>query len=117
MGVNREEYIIIGCKFDRDFTQRLFDREDYDDFNSEHEWSKGDEKKIKILSDGMSGDYTFLGYILQIGDGYDENADSIEFKPVTKKQEEKILEKFTELFPQESRSLAQVKMYYTPHYC
>lgn len=114
MSVTRQEYIVIGMKFDNKFTDRLWARPDADDMNEKYEWEKDREKEIQYLTDGMSGDYTFFGYIQQLSDGYDENSTVTEINQPQSGMVTAIQKKFIELFPDEQ--MAEIKIYHVPHY-
>lgn len=116
MSIRKEEYIIIGCKFGEEFTRKLWkDSEKWEEMFDKYEAVEGGEKQW-LLTDGMSGDYTFFGIINRISDGWDyENIEIVEFVEPTKEQKKEIIEKFKEVFPNEKMS--KIKMYYVPHYC
>ena len=116
MGVNREEYIVIGCKLGKKFTKKLWKRVDEDsELESQYNWNEKREKRAQYITDGMSGEYTFFGLIKQLSDGFDgENTDIIEFEEPTAEKKQQVEEKFKELFPNEE--MPPIKMYYLPHY-
>jgi hypothetical protein len=111
MSTRREEYLIIGCKFDEEFTNNVINDDHVDKYMYP---SKG--SKQWILLDGMNGDYTFFGIITQLSDGDDMGSyDIIEFSPVTQDQINEISVKFKEVFP--GIEMPEIKMYFVPHYC
>lgn len=110
MSVQREEYIIYGCKFSEEFTREFWEKDFYD----EYIWEKEKEEQPNFITDGMNGDYTFFGFIIQIGDGEEENYEAIEFKEITEENKTIIRNKFNELYP--NTELPEIKMYYLPHY-
>ncbi len=112
MSVQKEEYIIYGCKFDEDFTEEFWKK----DFRDEEEWEEDkDEDEPYFLTDGMSGEYTFFGFIERIADGFDEsNGEIIEFDQPTKEQKQTIIKKLKKLYPK--MKVPEIKMYYVPHY-
>jgi len=115
MGVDREEYVVIGCCLDDKFTKKLWKREDRDEIDELYCWEKEREDQIQYLTDGMSGQYTMFGFIRQLSDGQgDENYEMIEFEEPTSAKKQEIAKKFKELFPEEK--MPEVKMYYLPHY-
>ena len=114
MGVNREEYIVIGMKFDDKFTDRLWARPDQRAMDEKYSWEKEREKEIQYLSDWMSGDYTFFGYIQQISDGDDENTTVTEINEPQGSMITAIQKKFIELFPDEE--MVEIKIYHVLHY-
>jgi len=112
MGVRKETYIVYGCKFDEGFTEKLFRREDWDTLYDMLEDTKGDRW---LLSDGMSGQYTYFGIITKLSNGWDDDDyREIEFKAPTAKQKELIRTKFREHFG--NLVLPKITMYYVPHY-
>lgn len=114
MSVRREEYIIWGYKLGEEFTKALWRRIDYTDLDSKYGWGKEQSLGIRFLTDGMSGGYTFFGYIKQLSDGWEENSVITEIQKTTKEQEWEIAGKFAELFPAES--MPEIKVYHVPHY-
>lgn len=117
MSVRREEYIVLGCKLNEEFTDNLFkgDETFYEKILGEYGWKKNNEYKIQMLIDGMNGDYTFFGFITQLNNGYEENYDITEILEITFEQKELIKLKFNELFP--DIKMPEIKAYHVPHYC
>ena len=116
MGVRKEEYIVIGCKLGRKFTKALFKKsdEDWEAFES-NSWNKKKPKQIGYIVDGMSGEYTFFGFIKQLSDGWEDmNTEIIVFEEPTDEKRKEVEEKFKEMFPDEE--MPPIKMYYLPHY-
>lgn len=108
MGVTRQEYLIVGCKFeDKEFIKQYWDMEDLRDeleFN-DNPW---------ILSDGMNGDYMFFGKIEELTNGYDENYTITQFNKIMDHEHEEIKLKFQEVFP--DVEMPEICTYHVPHY-
>jgi len=112
MSVSKETYIVLGIKFGEEFTRdfwnsEFYPREEYFDENN----------KLKFLSDGMNGDYTFFGQIIELctgGDWYSDEIKDLDLEnPVSR---EEILEKFRGFYPDFEVSVDDIKLYYVPHY-
>lgn len=114
MSVSKETYIIKGFKFGKEFTKDFWNKDFRDDLEY---WDKEDNGKIKFLSDGMNGDYTFFGQIIEIstrGDWYEDEIKEIDLTKTIASTT--ILEKFKELYPCSELEIQDVKLYYVPHY-
>jgi hypothetical protein len=112
MSVAKETYLIYGIKFGEEFTEDFWEKDFYED---EVYWHK-DNGKIKFLTDGMNGNYTFFGHIVELyaGDFYEDEIR--EFNPDNRPSAEEICEKFKTFYPGHEVKLTDVKLYYVPHY-
>ena len=114
MSVSKETYMVFGFKFDGDFTEEYWD----EDFRDETEyWDEKDSGKIKFLTDGMNGDYTFFGQIIELGkrgDWYEDEIKEFDLTQIVSSNE--ILKKFKEFYPKSELKTEDVKLYYVPHY-
>lgn len=114
MSVRREEYLIIGCKGDEDFCERYWHMENFLNIDKQYGYEKTNENEVQILTDGMGGNYCFIGFIKQLSDGYDENEQITEITNITQEQIDAIQKKFQEIFPTES--MLPIKIYHAPHF-
>lgn len=112
MSVNKEVYIIFGLKLNEEITREYWEK----DFRDETEWDKDKPKnKPFFITDGMSGDYTFFGFIQELNDGsYDFIEEITEIK--TDFNASDVIYEFKNLFPEITANEHDVKMYYLPHY-
>ncbi len=114
MSVSKETYIVLGIKFGEDFTNNLWGESFYE---SEVYSVKYDSGKIKFLTDGMNGDYTFFGQIIELGtrgDWYEDKIKELDLGNTVSRDE--IIEKFKTFYPNLEVSVDDVKLYYVPHY-
>lgn len=114
MSVRKETYLIYGLKFDGDFTKEYWEK----DFREETEYfDKQDSGKIMFLTDGMNGDYTFFGQIIELGnrgDWYEDEIKEVELN--TFRSQAIIYSEFMKLYPESEIKITDIKLYYVPHY-
>ena len=114
MSVRKETYIILGFKFDSEFTEDYWEK----DFRDETEYhGKNDNGKIMFITDGMNGNYTFFGQITELGtrgDWYEDQIKEIDIPRDMKCIE--IFQKFKQYYPESDLQVKDVKLYYLPHY-
>ena len=110
MSTRIENYLIYGLKFGEEFTHDFWEKDFYD----EEKWdSKKPKHKPYFLTDGMNGDYTFFGFITELGNGWDE-AEEQEINMLFSK--EAIFSKFRELYPDFPITYEDIKLYFLPHW-
>lgn len=113
MSVSKETYLIYGIKFGEEFTEEYWEK----DFRDETEYfDEKDSGKIKFLSDGMNGNYTFFGQIIKLSDRSNDYEDNIKEIDLSFVSSDEIIEKFKELYPDSELTKENVKLYYVPHY-
>ena len=114
MSVSKETYLIYGLKFDREFTKEFWKK----DFREEMEYfDKQDSSKIMFLTDGMNGDYTFFGQIIELsnrGEWYEDEIKEVELN--TFRSQAIIYTEFMKLYPDSEIKITDIKLYYVPHY-
>ena len=110
MSVDKETYLIYRIKFGEEFTNNYWKQ----DFYEEREWDKSKLKdKPYFISDGMSGEYTFFGFITQLSNGeYEEEVKEIDldFSYVI------VARELCQLYPNLKVSKEDIRLYYLPHY-
>ena len=68
MGVDFTHYVVYGVYYDFDIAEKFDDEEEYEKILDELEDNAHSEKisdGIVTISDGMSGNYTFIGKVIQ----------------------------------------------------
>jgi hypothetical protein len=113
MSVSKETYIVYGFRFGEEFTEDYWDK----DFSEEMEFNSKDDGEIKFISDGMDGDYTFFGQIIEIGTRggfYEDKIQEIDLSMLRSKKE--IYDEFIKLYPDLEITHDEIKLYYLPHY-
>jgi len=109
MSVRKETYIIYGVKFGEEFTEEFWEMP----FSDEMQWNEEKEKdKPFFITDGMSGEYTYFGFITQLNNGFDD--DETEVVINSNLDFSKIRNKFFELYP--TKIFPEPMLYYLPHY-
>jgi len=110
MSVQVQNYLIHGIKFGEDFTNEYWEK----DFRDEMEWNRNrPQHQPFFITDGMCGNYTFFGFIVQLSDGWEEPKEvelDLDFN------KNLILEKLKELYPELEIKEDQIKTYYLPHW-
>jgi len=110
MSIRIEKYIIYGIKFGEEFTKEFWKKEFYD----KEVWEKSKPKdKPYFLTDGMSGEYTFFGFIQELSDGFNEPEEKVinlSFTDVV------LISRLYELYPDIEINTDDIKMYFLPHY-
>lgn len=114
MSVSKETYLIYGFKFGEEFTKEFWE----EDFREETEYfDEKDSGKIKFLSDGMNGNYTFFGQIIELGtrgNWYEDEIKEVELN--TFRSQSIIYTEFMKLYPESEVRIDDIKLYYVPHY-
>lgn len=114
MGIRKEEYTVIGFKFNPAEINKL-STGNKSFIELLDEYGKIDSKEHWLIYDGMSGNYLMFGLITQLSDGWDDgNMDILEFSKIDQLQIYTITTKFNELFP-DNVIFKEIKNYYVPH--
>jgi hypothetical protein len=115
MSVSKETYIVYGFRFGKEFTEDYWNKDFYDD--TEYWNAERDAGKLKFITDGMNGWYTFFGQIIEIrtrGDFYEDKIQEIDLSVLRSKKE--IYDEFIKLYPDLEITHDEIKLYYLPHY-
>lgn len=81
MSVNKETFLIIGCDIKDCLTEKFEDWYWSKDGEKYHDYQR--KGNIQIIDDGMSGQYTYFGYIVaNFEDDYGKHCEEIDFKNI-----------------------------------
>ena len=113
MSVRKETYIVLGFKFDSEFTEDYWEK----DFRDETEYfGKNDNGKIMFITDGMNGNYTFFGQIIELGTKGEWYKDQVQEIDLNTSSTDEIVKTFKQYYPESTLQAEDVKLYYLPHY-
>lgn len=114
MGVRKEEYNVIGVKFNQEEYLKL-NTGDKSLQDILEEYSERESKERYIIYDGMSGEYLLFGIIEQLSDGWNGNIENIiEFNQPSVEQFTHIVTMYNKIFP--DNVIPMIKNYYVPHF-
>lgn len=110
MSTRVENYLIYGLKFGEEFTHQYWKKDFYD----KEEWDSQKRKDEPFfLTDGMNGDYTFFGFIIELSNSCDDAEEKEIDLSFTKAE---IVAKFYKLYPDSQISDEDIKLYFLPHW-
>lgn len=110
MSTRIEQYVIFGVKFGEEFTTDFWEKE----FSDKETWRESKPKNEPFfITDGMSGNYTFFGFITQLSNGWDDSEEQEIDLSFTK---EEVKTKFLKLYPELKINDEDIRMFYLPHW-